>query len=169
MSDSQNPNRSSFRLVTMTLAHCRTICEWRYQPPYHIYEWKAWEQVAETGYEFGDADIRDAQYASVVDENDALIGFAQFFPMEGVTRLGLGMRPDLCGQGFGPSFVGAIAREACRRKPDDEIDLEVLVWNERARIAYERAGFEVADQYERLTPRGAAEFYCMVYRKESKE
>lgn len=156
-------SRPHFRLAPMSMEHCRAICAWRYEPPYHVYQWEAWEKIHETGYEFGDAAIREAQYASVLDENGELAGFAQFFPLEGVTRLGLGMRPDLCGRGFGPAFVSAIVEEARKRRPHDEIDLEVLVWNERARIAYERAGFAITDRYERNTPAGIAEFYCMAY------
>lgn len=157
---------SLFRLTPMNLQHCRAICGWRYEPPYDIYQWEAWDRVSKTGYEFGDERIRETQYASVLDANGELAGFVQFFPMEGVTRLGLGMRPDLCGKGLGPAFVKAIVAEARRRKPENEIDLEVLVWNDRARIAYERAGFAVTDRYVRNTPAGEAEFYCMVYKGE---
>ena len=90
-------------------------------------------------------------------------GFAQLFPMEGVTRLGLGMRPDWCGLGMGKRFVQSIVAEARRRRPEDEIDLEVLAWNERAIRTYRNAGFQLTDTYERMTPTGKALFHCMVY------
>jgi ribosomal protein S18 acetylase RimI-like enzyme len=98
-----------------------------------------------------------------LDDENKLSGFAQYFPMIGVTRLGLGMHPELCGQGRGSDFVRAIAEEVRRRKPEDEIDLEVLTWNQRAIRAYEAAGFELTDTYERRTPDGKKPFYCMVY------
>jgi len=99
----------------------------------------------------------------MIDEHGDLHGFAQLFPMAGVTRLGLGMRPDLCGKGWGSHFVRIIAEAAARQRPDHEIDLEVLTWNLRAIKAYEKAGFVRTDTYMRPTPEGPALFHCMVY------
>jgi len=59
----------------------------------------------------------------------------------------------------------AIVKEARRRAPHDEIDLEVLTWNDRAIRTYEKAGFERTDTYRRMTPSGMAQFHCMVYLK----
>lgn len=153
---------SSYFLSELKISHCREICGWRYEPPYDTYNWSEWEQMNEEESEFADPVIRETQYSAVLDAEGTLCGFAQFFPLEGVTRLGLGMRPDLCGQGIGVAFVEAIVREAILRKPENEIDLEVLRWNVRARTVYERAGFRVSDEYRRNTPVGNADFYCMV-------
>lgn len=116
------------------------------------------------GLEFGDPVLRDKQYAAVLDHDGSLIGFAQFFPLGAeVIRLGLGLRPDLCGQGLGPLFVKAIAEEAIRRSPGCEVDLEVFTWNSRAIRTYEKAGFRIEDTYMRPTPNGPKEVRCMVY------
>lgn len=156
---------SLFSLAPLEPDHCADICEWTYPPPYDLYSWKPWDQMAAEQTEFGDPTIRALQYAAVLDGTGKLAGFAQFFPLLGVTRLGLGMAPTLCGQarGIGVAFVQAIVAEAQRRAPADEIDLEVLTWNKRAQIVYERAGFHITDTYTRATPTGEAEFHCMVY------
>ncbi|XEC97779.1 GNAT family N-acetyltransferase [Paenibacillus tarimensis] len=148
----------------MSSLHSQMICGWRYPPPYHIFNWPSWESMQNNQTDFGDPHIREQQYASVVRREGELIGFAQFFPLLGVTRLGLGLRPDLCGQGIGVPFVKHIAEEACRRCPGDEIDLEVLIWNIRAIRTYEKAGFRISDTYQRNTTNGLADFHCMVYR-----
>ncbi|WP_430081299.1 GNAT family N-acetyltransferase [Paenibacillus ferrarius] len=88
-----------WRLVPLTDAHCQELCAWRYPEPYHRYNWPDWATMLAEQREFADPDIRVAQYCGAVDEDGGLVGFAQFFPMTGVTRLGLGLRPDLCGQG----------------------------------------------------------------------
>jgi RimJ/RimL family protein N-acetyltransferase len=152
------------KLVPMTEEHARQICRWRYEGEYAVYNAASWEEMAERGEEFADPDIRARQYFSAVDDNGELCGFAQFFPLVGVTRIGLGLRPDLCGRGLGSRFAAMIASEARRRKPGDEIDLEVFTWNRRAIRAYEKAGFVRTDTYVRPTPAGPAEFHCMVYR-----
>ncbi|WP_054955416.1 GNAT family N-acetyltransferase [Paenibacillus dakarensis] len=154
-----------FHAVPMTADQAAEICSWSYQAPYNIYGWLPWEQMKGLGVEFGDPVIREQQYISILDEKGQMWGFAQLFPMVGVTRIGLGMRPDWCGRGMGKYFVEAIVHEARLRRPEDEIDLEVLTWNERAIRTYLRAGFHITDTYERMTPTGNSLFHCMVYEK----
>ncbi|KWX80804.1 acetyltransferase [Paenibacillus riograndensis] len=156
---------ATFYSVPMDVAHAAEICQWVYKPPYNIYGWMPWEQMQALGVEFGDPRLRSEQYVSVVNGQGALCGFAQLFPMEGVVRLGVGMRPDLCGHGMGHLFMNAVVKEALKRYPDREIDLEVLTWNQRAIRAYQKSGFTITDTYERRTPTGDKPFYCMVYDK----
>lgn len=157
------PAEPAFRFVPMTRDQAEELCGWRYEPPFDLYRWADWPRMKEEGIEFGDDAIRERQYISAVDAQGRMIGFVQLFPIVGVTRLGLGLRPDLCGRGLGPAFARAAAEEALRRAPGDAVDLEVLVWNARAVRAYSKAGFAIEDTYERLTPTGPAEFHCMVY------
>ncbi|MBP2116185.1 GNAT family N-acetyltransferase [Paenibacillus silagei] len=153
----------TFYVVPMEPQHAAEICEWSYKPPYNIYGWMSWEQMQALGVEFGDPQLRIEQYVSVVNGEGDLCGFAQLFPMEGVVRLGVGMRPELCGHGMGHLFMKAIVQAARSRYPECEIDLEVLTWNQRAIRAYQKCGFTITDTYERRTPTGNKPFYCMVY------
>ncbi|WP_127572717.1 GNAT family N-acetyltransferase [Paenibacillus xylaniclasticus] len=147
----------------MSLEQAEELCGWRYEPPFDLYGWPDWSRMKAEGIEFGDETIRRQQYMTAIDHEGHMIGFLQLFPMLGVTRLGLGLRPDLCGRGFGPAFANAAAEEALRQAPDNAVDLEVLTWNIRAIRAYQRAGFVIEDTYERPTPTGLAEFHCMIY------
>ncbi|MNR00781.1 hypothetical protein D3C85_1165650 [compost metagenome] len=153
---------SAWRVIPLTDEACQELCTWRYPAPYDIYNWPQWAVMLRNESEFADPQIRDEQYHGVVDQYGTLIGFVQFFPIVGVTRLGLGLRPDLCG-GNGTPFVQLLVAEAQQRNPQQEIDLEVLVWNERAIRAYQRAGFTITDTYEKWTPTGMTDFHCMVY------
>lgn len=157
------PMAHRLHAVPMNLYHAAEICGWTYPSPYNINGWLSWEQMKGLGIEFGDPDIREQQYLSILDEEQRLWGFAQLFPMEGVTRIGLGMRPEWCGLGMGKQFVQVIVDVARRRRPTDEIDLEVSTWNERAIRTYEKVGFHITDTYERMTPTGKDYFHCMVY------
>lgn len=168
MSNIQSSNHYNREILDMTIhsleiSHAMEICGWRYEPPFDCYNWPAWEQMKKDEIEFGDSVLRASQYAAVLDNRLELIGFAQLFPIAGVTRLGLGLRPDLCGRGLGPAFTKLIVSEAKRRAPHDEIDLEVIAWNTRAIRAYQQAGFQITDTYSRSTPVGFAECHCMVY------
>lgn len=157
-----DPN--TFFLIPMTEEHGMEICAWKYPEPYALYNWESWNQMVRNQYEFAHPGLRESQYRSVMHPDHGLSGFAQLFPMLGVTRLGLGLRPDLCDQGLGAAFVRAIAEEAARLNPEHQIDLEVLIWNHRAIRVYEKAGFELTDTYEKLTPIGVSSFHCMVFK-----
>lgn len=151
-------------MAPMTDIHAAELCAWRYDAPYDVYNWPAWEDMKKDGIEFGDPVLRDNQYAAVLGPGGPLIGFAQFFPLgPSVMRLGLGLRPDLCGQGLGRLLVRTVAEEALRRSPGAEVDLEVLAWNERAIRTYEKAGFRMEDTYMRPTKDGLQECHCMVF------
>ena len=156
-------------VIKLTEAHCKEICSWRYPEPYDIYNWPAWEVMLAEELQFADPSIRDAQFAGVVQLGDTqtaeLLGYVQYFPMEGLTRLGVGLKPSLCGQGLSALFMNAILLEAQLRNPTHEIDLEVHTWNKRAQKTYVKAGFVCADEYERGTPTGIGRFYCMEYSK----
>ncbi|MCD1260031.1 GNAT family N-acetyltransferase [Paenibacillus athensensis] len=156
-----------WRLVPFTEAHGPAVCAWTYPAPYEAYGWPEWSAMQRETREFADPDLRRDQYAAAVDADGALVGYAQFFPLAGVIRLGLGLRPDLCGRGWGAAYAQLLAQEAERRAPGCEVDLEVLVNNVRAVKAYERAGFVITDTYERPAPDGTAPLvHCMVYRPE---
>jgi ribosomal-protein-alanine N-acetyltransferase len=155
--------KTSWRIIPFTEKHGQEICVWKYPAPYDLYNWPAWEYMLKEEHEFADPALRAEQYRAVVDDAGRLIGFVQFFPIVGVTRLGLGLRPELCGQGLGEAFVRLIVQAALQQTPDSEIDLEVLTWNERATATYKKAGFVISDTYERMTPSGIGQFHCMVY------
>lgn len=156
-----------WRFVPMTEPHGRDICAWRYPEPYAVFNWSPWDELAEGPSEFADPLLREEQFESVLDADGALCGFAQFFPIVGWTRLGLCLRPDLCGQGLGPSFTRAIVGRALQRSPLNKIDLEVMTSNSRAIRTYLKAGFVIGDTYVRATPTVPAEFHCMVYEGDS--
>ncbi|MBE9917702.1 GNAT family N-acetyltransferase [Paenibacillus donghaensis] len=155
-----------FTVIPMMREHAEVCSNWKYEPPYdRIYSWLPWEQMEALGIEFGDPDIRERQYVSIMDAEGILCGFAQLFPMVNVIRLGVGLRPDLCDLGMGKSFLEAIVAEAKKRYPELPVDLEVQDWNQRAIRAYLKAGFEITDTYEKWTPEGLGRFHCMVYRE----
>ncbi|MBP3967273.1 GNAT family N-acetyltransferase [Paenibacillus lignilyticus] len=161
--DQALPAKSRFTVVQLSDALAEELSTWRYEPPYDFYNWSTWEVMQQLGIEFGDAYVREQQYAAVTNDDGRLVGFAQFFPLLGVTRIGLGLRPDLCGRGLGLPLVQAIVAEAIRRAPNDIIDLEVHVWNTRAIRTYERSGFIITDTYAKPTATGSVDVHCMCY------
>lgn len=133
------------------------VASWRYPPPYDVYdvpedpEWEA---------EILDAARWGASYFAVDDaESGELIGFLELVAKEPDSddvevEIGLGLRPDLTGQGVGPSFVEAGMAFARDRWRPRRFALDVFPWNERAIRAYEKSGFERGEVYVRTFPDG---------------
>ncbi|XID91864.1 GNAT family N-acetyltransferase [Paenibacillaceae bacterium WGS1546] len=151
-------------LEPMTERDGQAVCEWRYPAPYELFRWPPWDKMVLHGREFGDPLIRSEQYLAVRNEDDGqLVGYVQLFPMERTIRIGMGLRPDCCDRGWGPHLARMVVREAERRKPGAEIDLEVEKWNRRAIRAYAKAGFAVTDEYDRRASHGIVNVLCMVW------
>jgi RimJ/RimL family protein N-acetyltransferase len=100
-------------------------------------------------------DRRSPHYA-VRDEQNSLVGFYSYgtsahiddmtepglFVGDRMVTIGLGMRPDLTGQGLGLAFVNAGLAFARKEFAPKRFRLYVFAWNERAIRVYERAGFQ---------------------------
>ena len=91
------------RIDTLTEQHAKEIAEWRYDFPYEWYDTAADPRRVEL---FANPARRDGLRA-VVDDDGELIGFFNFVREGDEVRVGLGIRPDLTGQGLGARFIEA--------------------------------------------------------------
>nr|WP_251127385.1 GNAT family N-acetyltransferase [Exiguobacterium sp. s63] len=131
----------------MTREWAGQIQEWTYGAPYDFYNQPPSEE--------GIAELMT--YQAIVAEHE-LIGFycigvaaqvpnSTYLYSSDFTDIGLGLRPDLTGQGYGKSFVTYIVERAMeRRKP---LRLTVASFNERAIHLYETVGFRTITSFER--------------------
>ncbi|MNO89482.1 hypothetical protein D3C76_809660 [compost metagenome] len=120
------------------------ILSWRYDQPYDFYNNEYTpeaisEMLAET-------------FFSVLDDAEELIGFfcvgssAQvpnelYTYSQGFIDIGLGMRPELTGQGNGTLFFTAVLNEMDKMFGNSSQRLTVAKFNERALRLYEKLGF----------------------------
>jgi RimJ/RimL family protein N-acetyltransferase len=115
----------------------RLLATWRYPPPYDFYDGSV-EPV-----------LNPERFFEALDERGELIGFYYFEPKPPDLDYGLGLRPDLAGQGLGPYFFNAGLAFARERFRPRQVFLHVAAFNERARLVYERAGFRVVSSHVR--------------------
>lgn len=134
------------------------IAGWRHDPPYDFYDWDA---DPEDLAELRDPKRREDVYFSVRDEDDALVGFFQFEEKSGVVDVGLGLRPDLTGRGFGLGFLLSGLEFAGERFAPGRFTLAVATFNGRAIRVYERAGFRRGKVFTHETNGGRHEFLRM--------
>ncbi len=129
----------------MDEVNAREIARWQYDSPYDIYN-------------LGDIDeaiqyVIDPQNAlySITDEADDLIGFCSFgldgqvpggdYSAEGLD-IGMGIRPDLTGQGRGSNCVAAVLDFALRSFSAEHIRVTIAAFNQRALRVWEKNGFQ---------------------------
>src|SRR6185437_3785751 len=138
----------SFRL--MDEADARAILAWRYEGEYAVYN-------AAADYDVSAAflDPRSPYYAAR-DERGEVVGFFCFgtsaaimgddepgvYAEDHSVLIGLGLRPDLTGQGLGLAFVEAGLAFGKEQFAPTAFRLYVMTFNQRAIRVYERAGFQ---------------------------
>lgn len=177
---------SAYRFSPMTEADARAVLAWRYPEPYTAYNAP---DLAEPGaasaaealdYLGGFLDPRNPYFAVRDDEqtNDAppLAFFAYGRACEvgaeadgeprlrrpdGSITIGLGLRPDLAGQGRGLALVEAGLALARERWRPTLFRLYVYAWNQRAIRVYERAGFVRVGETRIPNPAGERVFIEM--------
>jgi ribosomal-protein-alanine N-acetyltransferase len=143
-----------FTFQPMDEAGARAILVWRYEPPYDIYN---------ASVEQAEAFVRTLldpanAYQAIADEEGELVGYCCFGPDARVPGgdygadaldVGLGVRPDLTGQGRGHDFFAAIVDFARRTFEPRALRVTVAAFNRRAIRVYEEAGFERKQGFQR--------------------
>jgi ribosomal-protein-alanine N-acetyltransferase len=106
--------------------------------------------------------LNPERYFAALDPDGELVGFYYFEQKEPDLDYGLGLRPDLVGLGLGLEFFLAGLAYARERYRPQRVYLHVAEFNERARLVYERAGFEVVSRHVRSFERfGEVPFLTM--------
>jgi len=134
------------------------IAGWRYDPPYDFYDADADHRDLA---ELLDPKRRSDRYFSACDASGELIGYFGFSWSEGVVGVGVGLRPDLTGRGFGLLFLEKGLAYARERYAPMRYRLSVAEFNQRAITVYERAGFVRTRSYIHETNGGLHRFVEM--------
>lgn len=146
------------KIETLQDEHATIIAnQWHYPAEYSFYDL---QEDPEDYAEILDPKARGNQYYQVIDDNQ-LVGYFVLEESQGVLNLGLGLRPDLTGQGFGSSFLNLILAYARENYPVQTIRLGVAAFNLRAQKLYQKAGFHTTREYLQETNGGHYPFIEM--------
>ena len=123
----------------------RAIVRWCYEPPYHIYNLEDSPESIQYALD------PQYNYHAMRDENGELVGFCSFgedgqvpggdYQAEALD-IGMGIRPDLTGQGYGRDFVAAVLDFAQREFKPVAFRVTIAAFNHRARRVWESNGFK---------------------------
>ena len=137
----------------------RLISSWKYDGEYAIYNLPPYEEQLHKHRGF--ANPVNSFYSFV--ENETLVGYVNLIGEENGVFFGIGVRPDLCGRGWGQRITRSAIALSHRLYPGKPLYLEVRTWNLRAVRCYEKAGFRIdGAPFTRTTPIGEGVFYRMV-------
>ena len=141
----------------MTEADATAVAGWRYPGEYAFYDWT--RDPGDLAELLDPAEWGRRYFAA--DAEGALAGFFVFKVRDDVADVGLGLRPDLTGQGHGAAFLDAGLRFASARFGARRFTLAVAAFNRRAITVYERAGFVATERYRHHTNGADHDFVAM--------
>lgn len=155
-------------IMQMNYEEANKISKWIYQEPYSIY--------SNDGSDDCVRELLDGNYFYATDEENNLLGYYCFnesaqvpagkqfgvYDDKDFIDIGLGIRPDLCGQGYGFDFL-MDGLEFVRNELNAKwFRLTVATFNKRAIKLYERIGFKKANSFKRISEVGEMEFWVMI-------
>lgn len=151
----------------MNVAFAHEIANWRYDPPYALYNLAADSAGADEAIR-ALADPSNGYFA-VTDEREELVAFRCFGVearvaggdySEDALDTGGGLRPDLTGRGLGLSVLQAGLSFGTERFHPIAFRVTVAAFNQRALRVCERAGFHVVQGFRR--PSDGLQFAVLV-------
>lgn len=152
----------------MNYDEAKQISKWVYKEAYSIYSMDGSDNCI--------GELLNGTYFSVSKEENNLIGYYCFgesaqvpvgnqfgvYDCEDITDIGLGINPNLCGQGLGLEFFSSGLDFARNNLSAKGFRLTVATFNQRAIKVYQRAGFEKVNSFERITETGKIDFWVMI-------
>lgn len=143
------------RLEPIDEARARELLRWRYEPPYELYNMEAESADEVVGF------LLDPQngYYAITDEHGDLVAFCCFGMDAQVPGgdyraaaldIGLGVRPDLTGQGQGATYVETVIEFGRRTFQPPALRVTIAQFNQRARRVWEKAGFRPVQTFDRM-------------------
>ena len=144
----------SYIFNKMDEINARAILDWRYDPPYDIYNLPSDEVESVVQH------MMDPQnaYSSITDEQGELVAYC-CFGREGqvpggdyssdALDIGMGVHPELTGRGFGHEFVDSVLDFAGTTFAPCAYRVTVAEFNKRAIRVWEKAEFQLVDRFQR--------------------
>lgn len=144
---------SQYTISVMSLAQAKQIVTWQYEAPYSRYNMENQPEDIE--------ELLDGTYYAVTNSDKELIGFFCYgknaqvrsgaelglYDDHDALDIGLGLRPDLTGQGHGTEFLKAGMMFANNAFGTSRLRLSVAEFNSRAIKLYEKLGFVSKAQF----------------------
>lgn len=143
----------TYKVELMDEESAKQIVNWKYAPPYAFYNMSDSDDKEEESWEI--EELMDGSYFTVKSLDNELIGFYCYgqnaqvpdgtrqglYIDEDCLDIGLGLRPDLTGEGNGYNFVNKGLEFGQLKYAPTKFRLSVASFNQRAISLYSKIGF----------------------------
>lgn len=152
---------TEYQVHPITRDQAERIITWSYPPPYGVYDLSPDDLNGLLNPEY--------RYHQVMDQDGNLVGYCCYgldAQVPGgeyssgepdVFDVGVGMHPNLTGQGRGATFVGAVLRYGEATYPLKAFRATIAVFNQRSLRTFQGLGFEIMGEFVRES--GDMHFY----------
>lgn len=134
------------------------MLSWQYPTPYDVYNFR--EDSFQTNLSY----LLDPQNAffAILDHNQTLVGYCSFGADGQVPGgdysaqaldIGMGIRPDLVGQGQGKRYALAVVRHGAQRYQTNQFRVTIAAFNQRAQRVWQSLGFEPVEVFYKTNSR----------------
>lgn len=154
-------------ITKMTEDMAKEISKWKYPDKYSVYNIPSWEKMCELNFGLTNKNVRKNEFTAIINNHNLLCGYFRLGEREGGIKIGIGLKPSLCGQGLGIKIMELLKSECFNRYGNKNIILDVRTFNERAIKTYKKSGFQIVKVVNRKTINGEDEFYRMEYKREN--
>lgn len=152
-----------YKVEILTEEYAIEMCKWKYHGEYSVYNIPSREIITQEKRDISNQKERVNQFYAFTDENRILCGVIRIQDKKDWLKLGLGLKPELCGLGLGDEFIKHILNLCKELHPNKKIVLDVRTFNIRAIKCYQKAGFKIVDTIKLITPTGMDDFVKMEF------
>ncbi len=105
--------------TSMNISAVKSICSWRYPEPYDVYNYMSFDKAVKNNAPLLKDENKDNYICFWEDET--LSAYINIYKKDENVFLGIGLSPDLCGKGFGETYLRQGIETAKSRYPKSEI------------------------------------------------
>ena len=148
--------RMDLTFKPITEKDVRQVFTWKYEAPYDLYNLPLETIEEELGYFLDPQNNFFALFCA--EELAAFCSFGSDARVPGgdyseeALDIGMGVKPDLTGQGNGAEFAGAVLHFALNTLRPEKLRVTIAKFNQRARRVWEKQGFEQTQSFK--NPKG---------------
>lgn len=136
-----------FEFCPLEKHYALAILNWQYPAPYDFYNFSENHRQADLHYLL---DLQNAFFA-ILNQHGELDGYCSFGAdgqvsggdySEKALDIGMGIRPDLTGQGNGKTYAKAVAHYGVQRYQINQLRVTIAAFNQRAQRVWQSLGFK---------------------------
>lgn len=132
--------------------HALDILGWRYPPPYDVYNARPENHQAELWHLLNPQNA----FFAILNRDGELEGYGSFGPdgqvpggdyRDPALDIGMGIRPDLTGQGKGRHYARAVAWYGAQHYQPEQLRVTIAAFNQRAQRVWRSLGFKPVETF----------------------